>query len=228
MRREAWPHEPSGSSNLIRKGYLFSAFLILLFPLLFVGSLPPGAWTAPAPFRRQASARTYRFKACVESNGGVSPFKVGSLITGTFTYDLKGKHDGPPQPCHGTYKSALNSLAFQVGDLRFFGTGDVDVTTGAFEEAEHFQIVASDLRLPRGWEMDHTRRSQTYSFLLQNAPSKKVVASPAIPNRVSLSDFVTTRELHLDFFHGVRFPGGRVKDRATVHAKVKSLEEVRR
>jgi hypothetical protein len=76
--------------------------------------------------------------------------------------------------------------------------------------------------------MDHTRLSQSYSFLLQNAPSKKVLAGTAIPDRLSLPQFVNFREVRFDFFHGVSFPGGRVQGRATVHADVELLERVDR
>ena len=97
----------------------------------------------------------------------------------------------------------------------------------AFDHAEDFGMVAPDLELPEGWEMDHTRRSQTYSFLLQNVPPRKVIArAGSIPRRLSLSDFVSTREVRFDFFHGVSFPGGKVTDRATLYAAVESLEEV--
>ena len=36
------------------------------------------------------------------------------------------------------------------------------------------------------------------------------------------------REVRIEFLQGVRFPGGAVKERATVKAVVESLEEVRR
>jgi hypothetical protein len=98
----------------------------------------------------------------------------------------------------------------------------------AFDHAEGFQIVAMDLKLPEGWEMDHRGGSQTDGFLLQNAPSRKVIDRAArIPERVSLFEFVNTREVRLDFFHGVSFPGGKVTNRATVYATVESLEHGR-
>jgi hypothetical protein len=99
------------------------------------------------------------------------------------------------------------------------------VTVGAFPPwAEHFQIVAFDLALPNGWEMDHGGQSQTYGIVLQNVPPRKAIAGLGIPDRISLADFSSTRELRLDFFHGVRFPGGQVIGRAIVSATVESLE----
>ncbi len=63
--------------------------LALALPPL-VAFLPVVAVAAPAPARRDV--RTYRFTARVSDNGGVTPFKAGSLITGTFSYDLKARN----------------------------------------------------------------------------------------------------------------------------------------
>jgi hypothetical protein len=173
---------------------------------------------------KAAELRAYRFKAKITGNDGVTPFKVGGLITGSLKYDLNGENISPKKTTHAQYRSVRNTFSFEVGDLRFTGAGDVWVTIGAFPHAEHFQIVAFDLNLPRGWQMDHTKRSQTYAIVLQNAPAKKVITSLKIPDRITLAAFTSTRELRLDFFHGVTFPGGRVKGRAIVHATVESLE----
>jgi hypothetical protein len=201
----------------------------LLFPLLVV--VAAIGWAAPAPFPRgnRDHTRTYRFTARIKSNDGVTPFKVGKRITGSFTYDLKAKrvrtHRRPG--VYGAYVSARHSFQFKLGDLEFTGAGDIEVTVCLLDHSEHFQIVAGDLKLPKGWEMDHKQGSQTYSFLVQNVPSKKVIERLDIPDRLRLADFVDTRELRLDFMHGVRFLGGKVADRAIVYAAVESLEEVR-
>jgi hypothetical protein len=180
-----------------------------------------------APFRGPPldQVRTYRFTARIKANAGVSPFKVGNVIIGRFTYDLKGQNTRPDVLFHGAYQSGRHAITFEMGDLRFTGRGDILVTISTFDYAEHFGIVAHDLHLPAGWKMD-AKGSQSFGFLLQNAPSKKVLSRPAqIPDRLSLPDFVNTRELRLDFAHGVRFPGGQVNVRATVFAIVESLEE---
>ena len=202
---------------------------LLVFHLLtFQPANTPVARSA-APFRGPAldHVRRYQFTARIKANAGVSPFKVGSVITGRFTYDLKGKNKHADNLSHAAFESARNAFTFQAGDLGFSGAGEILVTTAAFKYAEHFQIVAFNLNLPMGWEMNHAKDSQSFSFLLQNAPAKRVLADPPhIPNRLSLPDFVNTRELRLDFFHGVRWPGGQVNARATVLATVESLEEV--
>jgi hypothetical protein len=208
---------------LIPRRRILGVIALAFSPLPFGLLIAPDARTAPIPPPGRG-VHTYRFTARIRDNGGLSPFKVGGVITGTFTYDLQAKTTRSPNPFHGHYQSARNSLTFQMGDLRFIGTGDVLVTVGAFDHAEHFQVVAFDLTLPKGWEMDHTGRSQTYSVLLQNAPPRKIITSSGIPGRLSLPDFVNTKELRLDFFHGVRFPGGQAKEGATVYAVVESLK----
>jgi hypothetical protein len=188
-----------------------------------IGGSPPTA-TATA-LRPDKHTRSYRFKARVTSNDGVSPFRVGSTVTGEFTYDLRAK--GPcPHHGGGQYPSPGHHFVVQLGKQIFRGR-DVAVTTGMLGHAEHFQVVAFDLGLPPRWDMDHTRGSQTYGVLLQNAPSRGVVTDVAIPRKLKLSDWVTTKELRLDFFHGVRFSGGQAKGRATVTATVETLEPVR-
>jgi hypothetical protein len=178
---------------------------------------------APAPVYRERSTRTYRFTARIKSNDGVTPFKVADLIKGTFTYDLRGKNMRPDIASLGRYRSKRNSITFQLGDLRFTGTGEV-LASVSYRGDEHFAVGSSDLDLPKGWQMDHSGPSQTYTFLLQNAPTRQVIRSIEMPERLSLADFVNTHELRLDFFNGVTFPGGRVKGRATVFANVESLD----
>ena len=67
-------------------------------------------------------------------------------------------------------------------------------------------------------------RSQTYGPLLQNVPSRAVMARGGLPDGLSLPNWINTRELRLDFFHGVRFPGGQVERRAVVQATLESLD----
>jgi hypothetical protein len=174
----------------------------------------------------QRDTRTYRFKAHVSANDGVLPFRVGATIVGEFTYDLKAKDEFTPKiKATGRYPSARNAFAFYLGDQRFSGTRKIAVTTGLFPYAEHFQIVAFDLKLPPEWDTDHS--VGTYGIVLQNAPPRGAVTDARIPEQVELDSFVTTRELRLDFFHGVRFPGGQVDRRATVLASVDELKLVR-
>jgi hypothetical protein len=169
--------------------------------------------------------RTYRFSATIQSNDGVAPFEVGKKITGKFTYDLSGKKNPTTLDWHGRYRSGKNAIGFQFGELKFLGAGEINVNVSTYGRDELFTIVAYDLVLPKGWDIDHKQGSQSYSFMLQNAPSRGVFASPAIPQHLKLADFKDFQEVRLDFFHGVKFPGGEVKKRAIVMAKVESLEE---
>jgi hypothetical protein len=219
-----------GKVMFLRMGRLLGSLILMsaLFQLIVV--VAANTWAAPAPslFFNPGHTRPYRFTARIKSNGGITPLKVGSLVTGRFTYDLEGKAVRTDGRSWGHYDSARNSFAFQVGDLQFVGVGDVTATVSTFDHSEHFGIVAPDLKLPKGWEIDHTGRSQTYSVLLQNVPPRKVIGRLGIPDCVRLRDFVNTRELRLDFFHGVRFPGGRVDDRAVVYAHLENLQPVGR
>jgi hypothetical protein len=179
---------------------------------------------APAP----VETRTYKFKATIKDNAGVTPLKVGESLTGQFTYDLrseairkdkKGEH-------WAHRKSKRNALVFEYGDLRFVGTGEILMWVNSFPDFETFGLMAPDLILPKGWEMDHKQPSQTYSILFQNNPPRKVIDGIAIPSKLSLDDFKTVREVRFVFAHGVSFPGGAVKERADLRAVVESLEEV--
>jgi hypothetical protein len=190
---------------------------------------PKAAFSSPPDFetidsRTFKECINYRFIARITDNGGVMPFKKGEVICGTFAYDRRGTDKRPEAREHGVFVSSYNSLSLHYGDQYFRGTGDVLATVAVFEHAEHFGVVVHDLDLPKGWEMDHTIRSQSYGILFQNAPSKSIIANKELPYRLSLKDFVNTRELRLDFFHGVRFPGGKVEGRATVLTIVETLE----
>jgi hypothetical protein len=174
------------------------------------------------------NVRNYRFTARIKANDGVQPFQVGKVITGTFRFDRDAKDRIAYHLLYGWFSSPHNALTFRLGELRFSGAGDVTATTSVFQASEHFQIVAFDLKLPTGWEMDHTVRAQSYGIVLQNVPSKWVLASKGLPEHLSLDRFSGTREFHLDFYHGVRFPGGEVKRRAVVSADVEKLVELPR
>ena len=199
---------------------------ILPLPILLVA----GTTTAvPLPKIVPRDLCTYRFAARIKDNAGITPFKVGDVIRGTIAYDLTGKDRNPTSAEHGNFYSPKNSLCFELGEQRFCGVGEIVTYLSVFEHAESIGVVAHDLHLPDGWEMDHTRRSQSYGLHLQNAPPRGVLKQKhnGLPESLSLRSFVDTRELRLDFFHGVRFPGGRVDKRATVLTTVESLEAVR-
>jgi hypothetical protein len=177
---------------------------------------------APAP----VETRTYKFKATIKDNADVTPLKVGESLTGQFTYDLRSEPARKDRQWPHR-KSKHNSLAFEYGDLRFVGTGEILVSVTLSPDYEHFGCVAYDLTLPKGWEIDHKQQSQTYGIFFQNNPPRKPTNRIAIPSKLSLDDFKDVREVRLDFF-GVRFPGGAVKERATVRALVEGLEQVER
>src|SRR5262245_40325072 len=191
-----------------RRGLLSLIVALSLWILDGRLSHPTAAFDSSPPDLQSADSRTYeeytyRFTARIRDNGGITPFKVGEVIRGTFTYDPWGRDQHPDARQNGTFQSSRNALSFQFGDQYFYGTGDVLADVAVFKHAEHFGVIAPDLQLPKGWEMNHTRRSQSYGILFQNAPSKGIITKKGLPNRLSLKDFVNTRELRLAFFHGV-------------------------
>ena len=171
--------------------------------------------------------RAYRFKAKVDSNGGITPISVGHMVTGEFTYDLDGRDRIPDNKECGHFLSAKNSLKVRIGNNEFAGVGDTLTTLAIFPRAEHFSVIAHDLRMPKGWAIQHGAGNGHFcEVLFQNAPSQKVFAR-SLPEKLSLPAFVGTRVFRMHFVN-VQFPGGKVDGAATtVRAIVESLEEVR-
>lgn len=197
-------------------------------PILLCSSLQTNA----LPDRRPSSpdlAETvsYCFTARIKSNGGVTPFKVGEVLMGKFTYDVNSRAVRSNQS-YAHMESTRNSIEFRHGSLLFYGTGDVLATVSSFNHSEHFGVVAPDLSLPPGWDMSHQRMSQSYSVLFQNAPNRGIIKEIKPPGKINLADYVSVREVRLDFFEGVRFPGGQVVHRATVMADIVSLDMLAR
>ncbi len=211
-------------------------WLAMVCPAILVGAVAVGPSNehdklVAAPLRPAADPdlRTYRFTARVTENGGVTPFKVGAVIKVAITYDMRGKDLQADGKEYGRYESKKNAISARIGDLEFRSAGDVWAESGAFSYAEHVQVVAFDLDLPAGWEMDHhsgDKNSNSFGVLFQNAPSRNVLSGKALPDKVNLADFKDTHKLRIDFFSGVKFPGGEVKKRATVLASVEEFEGV--
>src|SRR5262245_45424126 len=76
---------------------------------------------APLPTERDdATVRRYAFTARVKPNGGVTPFAEGSILKGTFAYDLHGVEDRSiSKGKYGYYGSPRNAIAVEFGALRF-------------------------------------------------------------------------------------------------------------
>jgi len=201
---------------------LLSATLILAFCHVLPVFLASAHATLPT------RTRTYRFTARITDNAGVTPFKVGDLITGAFTYDLEATKEHEVKGQIAVYTSKRHSLTFKVGEWQFVGTGDVKLILCTTDSHEHFGIITGGVQAPKGWEIDPRGPSQSYGFTLQNAPPRKVLTRLDVPRVVSLADFETARQVKLDFYRGVAFPGGKVQGRATVYATVESLEAERR
>jgi hypothetical protein len=118
------------------------AVLVLAAPALSRAPTPPPAKTT----------RTYTFEAKVTKNGGMDPLPVGETVTGTFTYDLAGEPFEVAPKRHGGFKSNKNALAFECGDLKFVGAGAITAHAGPGSDGEDFEVVTTDVKLPKGWE----------------------------------------------------------------------------
>jgi hypothetical protein len=180
--------------------------------------------------RKSGTLVTYRFVATITANGSATPFKTGTKMSGEFRYDVASKDRKPDDLKHGSFESPKNRIVFNYGKLRFEGKGRVRVNTGHYRQiVEHFQIVSFDLRLPKGWKRiqvpGKVDRSSTFSVLLQNAPPAGVFINDKLPQKLELSKFKNCR-VRMDFHHGVIYPGGVVRKRAIIEAKLEALRPV--
>jgi len=212
----------------------------VLVTMLTGFALPPVAACAadkPATVRKPVSAakpgdlRTFRFTAIIKSNYGETPFKVGTKITGEFTYDLSAK-DSKPEALHrGWYESPNNRIVFKYRSLTFKSSGRVWVSTSCCKgPVEGFFIGTRDIDMPKGWTLidppkDRPYNSRTFSVRLQNGPRQDVVRDDTIPTNLHLHQF-RHKGLKVDFYDGVKHPGGVIRRRATVYAILEYLERV--
>jgi hypothetical protein len=189
----------------------------------------------PVVARKPSRLVTYRFTARITDNAGVTPFKVGTKITGEFRYDLTAKNTknlGPKFALRGEYESPKNRIVFSYGKHRFLAKGRVEVNTGTIPQiAEDFAIITHDLLMPKGWEFvpppgGKKDRSRAFGIVLQNYPPRGVLPTADLPKALTLSKFLQVRNLAFDFYYGVRFPGGSVMRRAKVEAEIQEIERV--
>jgi hypothetical protein len=239
------PHQRPDSqdtTNFVTSGqaHVFGATASLLLAVILSLMATNAASAAEKPVRARKPARlvTYRFTARITDNAGVTPFKFGSKITGEFTYDLTAKNTknvpkdlGPKFARRGRYLSNKNRIVFKYGKLRIESTGIVVVNTGTVPGiAESFNMVASNVVLPKGWKIieprDRKERSRAFGIIFQNYPPRGVLPSAHLPKDLDLSKFSNVKNMFLDFFHGVAFPGGAVSRRAKVEAEIQELERV--
>jgi hypothetical protein len=208
----------------------------ILWPAFVVGSLSlPATLHAekpPVAARKPKMLRTYRFTAKITHNGGVTPFKVGTMIMGEFTYDIYATNIRPDRSEVGWYNSSNHRFWFQYGKLRFVGRGDIRLSVGKIPKiVESFGIGSRDLKMPPGWRLgppDSRFSGDVPGFrvMLQNDPPFGAINNPAVPTKIEFWRFATTRELRLHFAHGIRFPGGKVERRAFVYAEIQRLDLV--
>ncbi|VTR92154.1 unnamed protein product [Gemmata massiliana] len=193
-------------------------------------SMSPSAFGQPtqlpvAPEPTPIETRTYQVKARIKNNAGITPFKVGELITVRFTYDINSKKLRSDDS-YAHRVSKRNKMTFASGETKFAATEDIIIAVSSGKYYQTLNFVANDLELPEGWETNHKRGRQHYVVMFQTLTPEGVITGNSIPDRFSLSDFKDTAEVRLNFVEGVKFPGGEVK-RGVVMCKIESLEEVK-
>lgn len=202
----------------------------ILWPALATGLLSvlatARAEEKPVVARKPAKLVTYRFTAKIIRNGGIAPFKVGTKITGQFTYDLNAKKvRGNNWYAH--YDSLNSRIVFKYGSLVFKSKGFTRLAIVQSRRSEHFGVVTYDLEMPKGWRLIPApkplrNRGQSFSVYVDNEPPRNVLQSIAIPRKVDLSNF-SERQFRFDAYFGLEFPGGKVTKRATLYAELEEL-----
>jgi hypothetical protein len=210
-----------------------AASLLLAVVLSLTSRNAASAAEKPARARKPASLVTYRFVARITDNAGVTPFKVGTKITGEFTYEMTAKNirnAGPKFALSGEYESKRNQIVFTYGKLRFEAKGRVKVTSGTIPRiAEDFSVVSFGLRLPVGWKSidppeNKKYRIPSFGVILQNYPPHKVLPTADIPKALDLTRFVNVKNAYINFPNGLVFPGGIVEGRVKIEALIEKLE----
>jgi hypothetical protein len=188
----------------------------------------------PAVAGKPDLLRTYRFTATIKGNSGVTPFKVGSKITGKFTYDLAAKDLRRDSQTSGHYKAPGNSIEIRCGSLRFVSIRDVRAhmnLTKPFYEG--FSIRASEWTLPKGWRYAPRPAPPTFdscniAISLQNRRNEiHVLSSGRLLPETDLTKRFRHRAVRMTFYHGIHFPGGSVKKLAVVYAEIDEIEPIR-
>jgi hypothetical protein len=184
----------------------------------------------PVVARKPNMLRTYRFTAKIIYNTGVTPMKVGTRLTGEFTYGLAA-HNVSTLKRIGRYRSRRNKLSIRYGKLVFRCQDVVTVSVGIStpNRFEAFSISGGKLNVPKGWRShldSFSGMDKSYiTFYLQNSPARALlVDGTRIPSHLDAWKRFQTRTLVLDFQDGVDFPGGRVDKRASVYAKIETLQ----
>ena len=141
--------------------------------------------------REHRDLRTYYFTARIVSNDGITPFKVGTIITGHFKYDLTAKDVLTQMPEAGHYPSKRNSFVVEYGGDQFVGAGTIKVSVSRFRHSEHIGAGSLDLELPQGWKAHHSASGDSLVvMLLQNHPPRSVVPNKGLPKTFEFSRFV--------------------------------------
>lgn len=184
----------------------------------------------PVPAKKPNMLRTYRFTAKIFYNTGVTPLKVGTKLSGKFTYDLAARRHQTKVKWCVHYRSPRNKIQIRYRKLVFRSEGIGTVSVGVRRNGhEALSIASGTLKTPKGWRSHpHAISGEDKSyctFTLQNSPARGMLRDTTMPHKLESKGF-KGRTVVLDFQHGVTFPGGRSDKRATVYARIVSLQRV--
>ena len=192
----------------------------------------PGVGVAgrkPVVAFKPSMLRTYRFTAKIIHNTGVTPLRVGTHLTGQFTYSLKASQTASNLKWVGHYRSAKIKIRICYGKL-VFSSQDVGwIKVTSTKDQRGLYVGGANLKLPKGWQAKANAvgtRKSSCGFSLQDRGSNTLLPNTSIPSSLAFWKRFETCTVRLDFSHGVRFPGGGADRHAAAFAKVESLERV--
>jgi hypothetical protein len=152
---------------------------------------------------------------------GISIFKKGDKVTGSFTYDRKAK--GEFSAGEVRFPSPYNAISITVNGTQFVGT-DVWATIEINDKFEALEIVSRALVLPDSWkELSRRPHEANLEFDFVNFRKRGVLTEAKLPGRDNL-DLLQMREAFLRISRTTVPPGGVAGHPRVVEAKIMSLE----
>ncbi|GAB4154636.1 MAG: hypothetical protein Tsb009_31300 [Planctomycetaceae bacterium] len=201
-------------------------FVMGLIVLLIVSQDSSVQAEKPVAARKPNLLRTYRFTAKIIHNGGVTPFKVGTKLTGEFTYDLAAPNTSKLKWL-GFYRSSRTRFAIRYGKLVFSSEGNGWVNVAVRRQQEGMVIEGTSLKLPKGWvaKADLAGKSKTSCGIsLQNQRSRQILSNTNLPTDLTFWKRFEYCTVSLDFASGTQFPGGSFEKYTRVIAQVEKLD----
>lgn len=150
-------------------------------------------------------------------------FRVGDAFDGCFSYDTASPDQFPANADLGRYSAPADRFAFSSPGFSMTAT-DVLSDVALFPWAESVSSSGQTPVLPPGWSVPNPASlSDSYSVIFQNAPSLGVLATDALQTTINIADWVSYREMRLDFYDGVTSPSATTTQRLIVQGEILSV-----